>query len=152
MAKDAEKHRTKFVLEERHIPEKWYNIQADLPTPLPPPLHPGTKQPLGPQDLARWSSGPPTARLCADLAARRPGQGGHRIGLHDPVAVVAALDPELFRWEQRRLRCAGGDAPPGALVAVAGPPSAAIAVAIDAAAVRDRIVEAVLAAGRAEHG
>ena len=107
---------------------------------------------LGPQDLARWSSGPPTARLCADLAARRPGQGGHRIGLHDPVAVVAALDPELFRWEQRRLRCAGGDAPPGALVAVAGPPSAAIAVAVDVAAVRDRIVEAVLAAGRAEHG
>ena len=30
----------------------WYNIQADLPEPLPPVLHPGTKEPIGPQDLA----------------------------------------------------------------------------------------------------
>jgi tryptophan synthase beta chain len=52
MAKGRDTQRTKFVLEDRQIPEKWYNIQADLPTPLPPPLHPGTKQPLGPQDLA----------------------------------------------------------------------------------------------------
>ena len=52
MAKDADRHRTKFLLDEKQIPEQWYNIQADLPTPLPPPLHPGTKQPLGPQDLA----------------------------------------------------------------------------------------------------
>ena len=33
-------------------PTKWYNIQADLPTPLPPPLHPATGQPVGPDDLA----------------------------------------------------------------------------------------------------
>jgi inosine-uridine nucleoside N-ribohydrolase len=109
---------------------------------------------LGPHDLARWSSGPPPARFCADLAVRRPRRGGHRIELHDPVAVVAALEPELFRWERRRVRCVagGGDAPPGALVAAAGPPSAAIAVGVDAPAVRDRIVDAVLAAGRGEHG
>ena len=36
---------TKFVLEERDIPTSWYNIQADLPEPLPPILHPGTKEP-----------------------------------------------------------------------------------------------------------
>lgn len=30
----------------------WYNIVADLPTPPPPPLHPGTHQPVGPEDLA----------------------------------------------------------------------------------------------------
>jgi tryptophan synthase beta chain len=47
-----DKHRTKFLLDEKDIPEKWYNIQADFKTPLPPPLHPGTKQPIGPQDLA----------------------------------------------------------------------------------------------------
>lgn len=29
----------------------WYNIVADLPEPPPPPLHPGTKEPLGPEDL-----------------------------------------------------------------------------------------------------
>jgi len=42
----------KILLEEKDIPERWYNIQADLPRPLDPPIHPGTKQPIGPQDLA----------------------------------------------------------------------------------------------------
>ena len=44
--------RTKFTLDESRIPTQWYNIQADLPQPLPPVLHPGTGQPIGPQDLA----------------------------------------------------------------------------------------------------
>ncbi len=43
---------TKFVLSEDDIPKAWYNIQADLPFDLPPVLHPGTKQPVGPDDLA----------------------------------------------------------------------------------------------------
>ncbi len=34
------------------IPAAWYNVLADLPQPLPPPLHPGTGQPLRPDDLA----------------------------------------------------------------------------------------------------
>jgi tryptophan synthase beta chain len=42
----------KYVLPEEKMPTAWYNIQADLPTPLPPPLHPGTRQPIGPADLA----------------------------------------------------------------------------------------------------
>ncbi|MFI5400643.1 MAG: TrpB-like pyridoxal phosphate-dependent enzyme [SAR324 cluster bacterium] len=42
----------KYLLGEADIPKAWYNIQADLPTPLPPVIHPGTKQPIGPQDLA----------------------------------------------------------------------------------------------------
>jgi len=37
--------RTKFVLDEKDMPTAWYNIQADLPEPLPPLLHPGTKEP-----------------------------------------------------------------------------------------------------------
>jgi tryptophan synthase beta chain len=41
----------KFVLDETHIPKTWYNLVADLPKPLPPVLHPGTKQPIGPADL-----------------------------------------------------------------------------------------------------
>jgi tryptophan synthase beta chain len=40
------------MLSEKELPTRWYNIQADLKTPLPPPLHPGTGQPIGPQDLA----------------------------------------------------------------------------------------------------
>ena len=43
---------TKYLLEESAMPRHWYNIQADLPTPLPPPLHPVSGQPLGPDDLA----------------------------------------------------------------------------------------------------
>jgi tryptophan synthase beta chain len=48
----ADRNRTKYLLDERDIPAKWYNIQADLATPLPPVLHPGTGQPIGPADLA----------------------------------------------------------------------------------------------------
>ena len=44
--------RTKFTLDEDRIPRAWYNIAADLPTPAPPVLHPGTGQPIGPGDLA----------------------------------------------------------------------------------------------------
>jgi tryptophan synthase beta chain len=43
---------TKFFLTEKELPRQWYNILADLPKPMPPVLHPGTKQPVGPQDLA----------------------------------------------------------------------------------------------------
>ncbi len=42
---------TKYLLQESQMPRAWYNIQADLPAPLPPPLHPGTLQPIGPADL-----------------------------------------------------------------------------------------------------
>lgn len=44
--------RTKFLLDENEMPKVWYNIQADLPQPLPPVLHPQTGKPVGPQDLA----------------------------------------------------------------------------------------------------
>jgi tryptophan synthase beta chain len=43
---------TKYVLSEDEIPERWYNIAADMPTPMRPPLHPGTGQPIGPEMLA----------------------------------------------------------------------------------------------------
>ncbi len=46
---------TKIVLTEQDMPTHWYNINADLPAAgvnLPPPLHPGTGQPIGPADLA----------------------------------------------------------------------------------------------------
>jgi tryptophan synthase beta chain len=43
---------TKFILEEKDMPTAWYNVLPDLPEPLPPVLHPGTGQPVGPDDLA----------------------------------------------------------------------------------------------------
>ena len=42
----------KYILSEEQIPDKWYNIQSDLPWQVPPPLHPGTKEPAGPELLA----------------------------------------------------------------------------------------------------
>ena len=42
----------KYVLDETHLPKHWYNLVADLPTPPPAVLHPGTHQPVGPDDLA----------------------------------------------------------------------------------------------------
>jgi tryptophan synthase beta chain len=43
---------TKITLSEKDIPKAWYNILADVTFPMEPPLHPGTKQPIGPDDLA----------------------------------------------------------------------------------------------------
>ncbi len=43
---------TRFLLPEEAIPTSWYNLAADLPHPPPPVLHPGTHQPIGPEDLA----------------------------------------------------------------------------------------------------
>ena len=42
----------KYILEENKLPKTWYNINPDLPSPPPPPLHPGRLDPLGPDDLA----------------------------------------------------------------------------------------------------
>ena len=42
----------KIFLNEGEMPTHWYNIQADLPKPLPPVIHPGTGEPIGPEDLA----------------------------------------------------------------------------------------------------
>lgn len=42
----------KILLTEKEIPEKWYNVAADMPNKPLPPLHPGTKEPIGPEALA----------------------------------------------------------------------------------------------------
>ncbi|MFF5990038.1 TrpB-like pyridoxal phosphate-dependent enzyme [Prauserella flavalba] len=44
--------RTKYLLDEDDLPTQWYNVVPDLPEPPPPPLHPGTREPVGPDDLA----------------------------------------------------------------------------------------------------
>jgi len=42
----------KYLLDESEMPTRWYNIVPDLPVPPPPPLHPATHEPIGPDDLA----------------------------------------------------------------------------------------------------
>ena len=43
---------TRWTLPPDRIPSAWFNVVPHLPTPLDPPLHPGTRKPVGPQDLA----------------------------------------------------------------------------------------------------
>ena len=43
---------TRILLPESDMPQRWYNINPDLPAPLAPPIHPGTGKPIGPEDLA----------------------------------------------------------------------------------------------------
>ena len=66
---------------------KWYNIQADLKTPAPPVLHPGTKQPIGPQDLAPLF---PMELIKQEVSRERwiaiPEAGSRRLS---PVAALA---------------------------------------------------------------
>jgi tryptophan synthase beta chain len=48
---EAMSNTVKYLLDETQIPKDWYNIVADLPRPPAPVLHPGTLQPIGPDDL-----------------------------------------------------------------------------------------------------
>ncbi len=41
-----------ILLDADKMPDAWYNIMPDMPGQMPPPLHPGTRQPCGPEDLA----------------------------------------------------------------------------------------------------
>ncbi|MAG21520.1 MAG: TrpB-like pyridoxal phosphate-dependent enzyme [Candidatus Marinimicrobia bacterium] len=45
-------NQTKIQLDEKDIPRQWYNVAADMETPPPPPINPGTGEPIGPDDLA----------------------------------------------------------------------------------------------------
>ena len=69
----------KYVLDESQIPRTWYNIAADLPTPLPAVLHPGTHQPIGPDDLAPLF---PMSLIAQEVSTER------EIEIPDPVREV----------------------------------------------------------------
>ena len=72
----------KFVLDETQIPKTWYNLAADLPKPLPPVLHPGTKQPVGPGDLEPLF---PMALILQEVSAERT------IDIPEPIRDVYRL-------------------------------------------------------------
>jgi tryptophan synthase beta chain len=59
---------TKITLDESELPRQWYNLLADLPAPPPPVLHPGTLQPVGPDDLAPLF---PMALILQEVSAER---------------------------------------------------------------------------------
>src|SRR6185436_2138263 len=69
----------KYVLEESRIPQAWYNLLSDLPSPPPPVLHPGTLKPVGPDDLAPLF---PMSLIAQEVATDR------EIAIPEPVRDV----------------------------------------------------------------
>ncbi len=59
---------TRIQLDESEIPTHWYNVVPDLPSPPPPPLHPGTHEPVGPEDLAPLF---PAALIAQEVSTER---------------------------------------------------------------------------------
>jgi len=74
---------TKYLLSEDEMPRAWYNIMADMPHPPAPVLHPGTKQPVTPDDLAPLF---PMALIMQEVSTER------YIEIPDPVRQV------YFQW------------------------------------------------------
>src|SRR5664280_1849537 len=62
------RQRTKILLDESELPTAWYNVVPDLPAPPPPPLHPATRQPVGPADLAPLF---PSALIAQEVTGER---------------------------------------------------------------------------------
>ena len=84
----------KYLLPEDRIPRAWYNIAADLPSPLPPPLHPGTGKPIGPDDLAPLF---PMALIAQEVSADR------EIEIPEPVREIYKLWRPAPLFRARRL-------------------------------------------------
>jgi tryptophan synthase beta chain len=84
----------KYVLSEAEMPQQWYNIVPDLPAPPPPPLHPGTGQPVGPEDLAPLF---PAALIAQEVSGER------YIAIPDEVQDVYRLWRPTPLFRARRL-------------------------------------------------
>ena len=89
----------KFVLDETQIPKSWYNLAADLPQPLPPVLHPGTKQPIGPADLEPLF---PMALILQEVSQERT------IDIPEPIRDVYRMWRPSPLYRARRLEQALG--------------------------------------------
>ena len=85
---------TKFLLSEDQMPKAWYNLAADLPVPLPTVLHPGTMQPVGPDDLAPLF---PMSLIMQEVSTER------HIDIPEPVREVFKLWRPAPLMRARRL-------------------------------------------------
>ena len=84
----------KYLLSEDRIPKAWYNIAADLPQPLPPPLHPGTGKPIGADDLSPIF---PMALIGQEVSVER------EIEIPEPVREIYKLWRPAPLFRARRL-------------------------------------------------
>ena len=85
----------RVTLSEQHIPTAYYNLLADLPRPLDPPLHPGTGKPIGPDDLAAIF---PLELIKQEVSSERyieiPAPVRRAYATYRPTPLVRALDLE----------------------------------------------------------
>ncbi len=87
-------NQVKYVLGESEMPRQWYNIIPDLPAPPPPPLHPGTREPVGPDALAPLF---PMALIMQEVS------GDRHIEIPEPVLDVYRLWRPTPLFRARRL-------------------------------------------------
>ncbi len=82
---------SRFLLADSDIPSAWFNVLPSLPEPLQPPLHPGTKEPVGPDDLAPLF---PMALIAQEMASQPwidvPGEVLDILRLWRPTPLVRA--------------------------------------------------------------
>jgi tryptophan synthase beta chain len=93
-AQMSDDRQVKYVLTESDLPRQWYNVIPDLPAPPPPPLHPGTGQPAGPDDLAPL--------FPAELIGQEV-TGERHVAIPDPVLDVYRLWRPTPLFRARRL-------------------------------------------------
>jgi tryptophan synthase beta chain len=107
--------RVKFVLDEPDIPTHWVNLMADLPGEAPPPLHPGTKQPAGPDDLSPIF---PMALILQEVSAEpeieipEPVREAYKLWRPTPLFRARRLERELDTPAHIYYKYEGGS-PPG---------------------------------------
>src|SRR5580658_5370943 len=89
-----ETRQVKYVLQESEMPREWYNVIPDLPSPPPPPLHPGTREPVGPDALAPLF---PMALIMQEVS------GDRHIAIPEPVLDVYRLWRPTPLYRARRL-------------------------------------------------
>src|SRR5437667_5387084 len=87
-------HQVKYLLDESELPRQWYNVIPDLPSPPPPPLHPGTHEPVGPDALAPLV---PMALIEQEVSPER------HITIPEPVLDVYRLWRPTPLFRARRL-------------------------------------------------
>ncbi len=87
-------HQVKYLLQESELPRQWYNVIPDLPSPPPPPLHPGTREPVGPDALTPLF---PMALIEQEVSPER------HIAIPEPVLDVYRLWRPTPLYRARRL-------------------------------------------------
>ena len=94
----------KILLDECEMPTRWYNLLPDLPSPPPPVLHPGTRQPVGPDDLAPLF---PMALIEQEVTTEQyvdiPERGARRL----PALAAVAARTGRTGWRRRSVRRRG---------------------------------------------